>query len=302
MSAAKTMQSESTRFFQGEQGLVWTGLLGFLLAGACALWVIMKGGSVPPEGDVSKAFSFNAALGMFVVSTAAILPFSGMGSRVRAVFRWTYIALCLYAYGVETVQHFRGINPRFTQSGTAADALLGAVFGLVAVLLVVFYLILAVQYFFARSRGDRPILNLGIRYAMIATVISFAAGIWISVQQDRYTGTGGNIIWLHGFGFHALQVLPLAAWLAERTALPGREKRRAVHAAGILYLAGLSSIGVQTMLGRSIWELSALPLSALACFLIGTGIGIALLRSSPPGLRQGHNIPPKHNSGPTSSK
>ena len=34
--------------------------------------------------------------------------------------------------------------------------------------------------------------------------------------QDRLTGEGGNIIVLHGVGFHALQTLILPAWLLER--------------------------------------------------------------------------------------
>ncbi len=64
-----------------------TGLLGFLLAAVCGVWTLINGGEVAPGGDVSKAFSFNAALGIFLLSTAAILPFSAMGVRSRAVFR-----------------------------------------------------------------------------------------------------------------------------------------------------------------------------------------------------------------------
>lgn len=137
----------SAKLFEGERWMVWTGLLGFLLAGICAYWILMNGATVAPNGDVYKAFSFNMAFGMFVLSTAAILPFSAMKQWGRALFRWSYNILALYAYTAENLQNFRGVNPRFVENGTSFDNIVGALFGLVAMLLVVFYVFLAVQYF-----------------------------------------------------------------------------------------------------------------------------------------------------------
>ncbi|MDQ0112181.1 hypothetical protein [Paenibacillus harenae] len=270
----------AAKFFEGEKWLVLTGLLGFLLAGLCALWIMLYGAEVSPEGDMSKAFSFNAALGIFLISTAAISPLSAMKARSRAFFRWSYIILALYSYFAENVQNFRGVNPRFVKDGSAFDIMVGSLFAFVALLLVLYYLFLAIQYFRRKAYNLRPELVLGIRYAMIATMLSFAAGIWISVNQGRFVGLHGNIIWLHGLGFHALQAVPLVAWLTERTELAASVRRRWIHLTGIAYLLGLAAIGWQTLLGSSIMEWSVLPLLACGCFLIAMASGAQMLLQS----------------------
>ncbi|MFS0557031.1 hypothetical protein [Brevibacillus sp. 179-C9.3 HS] len=249
--------------FQGEKWLVYTGLLGFLLAVICAIWVMLYGGPVAPYGDVSKAFSFNAALGIFLLSTAAIIPFSGMGTISRAFFRWSYIALALYSYAAETVQNFRGVDPRFVKNGAPFDEAVSFIFTFVALLLVLFYVFLAAQYFRRKSYSLNPELVVSIRYAMIAVMLSFVAGIWISFNDGRVVGLQGNIIWLHGLGFHALQAVPFVAWLARR-----KKHARFIHVTGIAYLLGLAVIGWQTYLGRAVLELSVFPILAACCFLI----------------------------------
>lgn len=260
-----------------EKELVMTGLLGFVLAGICAVWVLLYGGPVAPDGDVSKAFSFNAALGIFLLSTAAVSSVSPMRERNKVIFRRFYCLLALYGYGAETVQHFRGINPRFVQDGSAFDYAVANIFAVVALLLVVSYAVFAVSYFRKPSDPSHSEIVLGVRYAMIATMLSFAAGIWISAIQSRYTGPDGNIIWLHGFGFHALQALPLIAWLSGKASFTESYRKQRIHLSGLAYLAGLAAIGWQTYLGRPILEWSAFPFLAFGCFFITLAAGAAAL-------------------------
>ncbi|WP_152395605.1 hypothetical protein [Paenibacillus guangzhouensis] len=268
---------QKTKFFEGEKGLVYTGLLGFLLAIICGGWTLLFGGEVAPHGDVSKAFSFNAAIGIFLISTAALIPFSGMPRGGRATFRWAYILLALYSYGAETIQNFRGVNPRFELDGSAFDRIVGFGFAIVALLLVLFYLFFAVFYFRSSVLKQRPVLVLSIRYAMIAVLISFAAGIWISMNNGRFVGGSGNIIWLHGLGFHALQALPLVAWLAEQTQWKASARSGLIHMTGMAYILGLIALGWQTFLGHSILEWSLFPILAGGCFLISLAAGAFVL-------------------------
>lgn len=271
---------ERRNLFEGEKWLVLTGLLGFLLAGICAVWVLLYGGTVSPEGHISSAMSFNAALGLFLLSTAAITPLSELGTRGRAFFRWTYIMLALYSYFAETVQNFRGVNPRFVKDGSPFDSMVGNLFAFVALLLVLSYLFLAIQYFRQKAYRLRPELVLGIRYAMVAVLFSFAAGIWISVNQGRIVGLHGNIIWLHGLGFHALQAVPIVAWLTGHTSLRASARSRLIHITGITYLLGLIALGWQTYLGHSVIEWSALPILVVGCFLISIVSGALVLRKT----------------------
>lgn len=273
------------KIFQGEKWLVLTGMLGFLLAGICAVWVLLYGGPVSPKGNVLNAFSFNAALGMFLISTAAIVPFSELGTRGRAFFRWSYIVLAFYSYFAETVQNFRGVNPRFVKGGTHFDAMVGSIFAFVALLLILSYLFLAVQYFRRKAYALQPELVLGIRYAMVAIMLSFAAGIWISLNMGRTVGLHGNIIWLHGLGFHALQAMPIVAWLAKRTSLTAKARSGLIHTAGIAYVLGLLALGWQTYLGRPVFEWSTLPFVVLGCFLISLAAGVQALRKAWPPAR-----------------
>ncbi|MGG1658573.1 hypothetical protein [Brevibacillus sp. NRS-1366] len=268
----------AVRFFEGEKWLVITGLLGFLLAGICAIWVMLYGGVVEPKGDVSKAFSFNAALGLFLLSTAAIVPFSAMKTRSRAFFRWSYIALALYSYGAETMQNFRGVDPRFVKNGTPFDVAVGSIFTFVALLLVLFYVLFAASFFRRKAYLQSPELVVGIRYAMIAIMLSFTAGVWISFNQGRFVGLQGNIIWLHGLGFHALQAVPFVAWLSTRKRHLSLGYKRLIHVSGIAYLLGLVAVGWQTFLGHAILEWSVLPLLATCCFLIAFMPAVILLR------------------------
>lgn len=257
------------RLFEEEKWLSLTGVLGFVLAGLCAVWIMLYGGPVGAEGDMSKAFSFNAALGIFLLSTAVILPYSGMGRRGKAFFRWAYIGLALYSYFAETVQNIRGVDPRFAQTGVPFDGVVSSLFALAAVLLIVFYVYLGAYYFRKKTYEQHPELVVSIRYAMIAVLISFAAGLWISVfNQGRYIGAEGNIIWLHGLGFHALQALPFVAWLSLRQPLEGSSRLKLIHTSGIAFLLGLLAIGWQTYLGSSIMEWSVLPVAATICFII----------------------------------
>jgi hypothetical protein len=271
------------KLFAGEKLLVIVGLVGFALAAGIALYISLYGSVILPEGDVERAFSFNAAIAMFILSIAAIIPVSGLNSRKRRNVRWFFIPATLYAYGIETIQHFRGINPRFSREGSIIDNIAGALFGIDSLLIIVVTALFAIPFFRRRRSNGRPLVVLGIRYAFVSTMIAFAAGLWMIVVQGRYTGAAGNLIVLHGLGFHALQALPLLGWLLERAHSDVQRARRIIHIGGIFWSISILLIGLQTALGRPVFEWTSLPLLAgvalivwLATFVIA---GLKLLRS-----------------------
>jgi hypothetical protein len=233
------------------------------------LYIGFNGAEVLPEGNLESAFSFNAALGVFILSIAAFMPLSGINSRRRTILRWFFIQATIYAYAVETIQHFRGINPRFTRTGSLIDNITGALFGLESLFIIVFTVLLAIPFFRRRaSGGERTLTVLGIRYAFVSTMIGFAAGIWMIVLQGRYAGDAGNIIVLHGLGFHALQTLPLLGWLLERADADKKSGRSLIHLGGTAWIISIILITIQTILGRSVFELSLLPLLAGGMLLV----------------------------------
>lgn len=258
----------SLKLFAGEGSLVITGIIGFLLSAGIAVFILVKGPMIGPEGNVGDAFSFNAALGIFILSIAAILPLAKFGNRKRKLIRGYIVWYALFSYAVETVQNFRGFNPRFSQAGTVFDVALGISFGVVSLVLVTLMLFVAIQFFRMKQPYERPMLLMGIRYAFLSVMAANLAGIWMIVLQDRLIGAAGNIIVLHGMGFHSLQTLILTAWLLERVQFNDRLKKRLIHSGSIAWMLSILLIGLQTILGRSVFELTLLPILS-AILLLG---------------------------------
>ncbi|MGG2065732.1 hypothetical protein [Bacillus sp. S14(2024)] len=273
------------KLFDGEKLLVIISMLGFVLAVGIAVYIGLYGAIIFPEGDLERAFSFNAAIALFILSIAAILPIAGLSSRKRAAIRWAFTLTTLYAYAIETIQHFRGINPRFTRAGSAIDSIAGALFGLDSLLIIIVTVLLAIPFYRKRQTNERPLLVLGIRYALFSTIIAFASGIWMIALQGRYTGEAGNLIVLHGLGFHALQALTLLGWLSERAYTCRKHALRRIHCGSFAWTLSIVLIGLQTALGRSIFELTVLPLLSGAMLLIWLATFVAaaieLLRPKP---------------------
>ncbi|MFC6653809.1 hypothetical protein [Paenibacillus rhizoplanae] len=255
------------------------GLLGFVIAGCAAVFMFFKGVVVLPEGDIKNVFSFAAALGIFLLSIAAILPFAGFTARRRKVIRRLFIAAASYSYVIETLQNFRGFNPRFSKVGGPVVTLAGALFGVVSLSFVVSGILLTIQFLRMKAPLSRPVLINGIRYALLSVFIANLAGLIMMSLQGRFIGAGGNYIVLHGIGLHSLQTLLLPAWLLEHSNLGSGKQRLLLHTGSIAWLMTILCIAVQTSLGRSMLEVSLFSILALLCLLVWLFTAISALMS-----------------------
>ncbi|OLS34753.1 hypothetical protein BTR25_21335 [Bacillus sp. MRMR6] len=261
----------SVKLFEGERGLVITGLIGFILSAGIAIYLFFQGPTILPEGNVKDAFSFNAAIGIFMISIAAILPLTKFAARKRRVIRWLFIFASLYCYTIETVQNFRGISPRFSREGTVVDMMAGILFGVISLLLVILTIVLAIHFLRMKQQHDRSLLIMGVRYAFISVLVGNFAGIWMIILQDRLTGDGGNVIILHGIAFHALQTLILPAWLLEKARIKDEIKKSLIHISSIAWMLSMLLIGIQTALGRTVFELTLVPILTGVLILVWLG-------------------------------
>ncbi len=91
-------------------------LLGVTLGALCIGGVITRGNLAPPEGSLIETATFNGSIGMFVLTLAALLPGVGWTRRGVAAGRVLMVGAIVYAYGIETIQAFRGLDPRFSRS------------------------------------------------------------------------------------------------------------------------------------------------------------------------------------------
>lgn len=254
------------------------GFAGIILGLIClTVLVARQGVPIPPEGDLNKPVSFNIAVGIYLLTIALLVPSAGFSERGKKRWvRWN-VALFAYAYTIETVQAFRGLDPRFSKYGTPLDQIAGGVFFLAALGTLVLFIIMAVR-FFRRGRpdADSPLL-LAIRYGSAAAMGAFIAGIWMSVVGGRTTGAAGNILPLHALGFHGLQAVPLIALLLLWSGYDSRETRKWVHATGIVWVSACAAVAWQTIAGRSVSEVSPAPLVTAFLLVVWLGIGLFAL-------------------------
>ena len=250
-----------------ERSLTRVAFLSIAIGFGCVIAVLLRGAAVPPEGDLTKPAAFDIALGIYLLSIIPWAPLSGMSDRLHRSWRGWLTSLAILAISIETIQHMRGIDPRFTRV-EPLSRILGAVFFVIALGIVAAFVVLAVRFFNARTAGNGKLLILAARYAALSTMMGFAAGIWISANQGRNVGTHGNIMPLHAAGFHSLQALPLVALLLIVSGVTFAAGRRWVHAAGIAWCAGCAGIWWQVAQGRAVTELSGTMMLVIVAYSV----------------------------------
>ena len=260
------------------RALTMMGVVGISLGTFCLAVMALRGGApIPPEGDLQKPATFDIAVGIYLLTLALLLPSAGFSERGRK--RWVAwnVGLFAYAFGIENVQIFRGLDPRFSRVAGPLDQILGLVFFIAALGTLVMFVIMAVK-FFRRGRADRDsLVLLAIKYGIVAALGAFGAGIWMSLIRGRVTGESGNILPLHALGFHGLQAVPLVALFLVWAGADQRETRTWVHLTGIAWLTACAAVAVQTIAGRSVLDVS--PAMLVTGFVLVVWSGIALLVS-----------------------
>jgi hypothetical protein len=252
------------------------GVLGLTLSALCAMLALIRGNLViGAEGDLTKAITFDGAVGVYFLTIGFFIPLAQMSARgLRRWLGWS-VGLAIYAYGAETIQILRGLDPRFTKVGGPVDQILGGVFFLIALGFVAMFSIVAIKLVRRDTHGPDGLLLLGIRYAIGATLLAFAAGVWMSLAGGRTFGAAGNILPLHAIGFHGLQAVPLVAWLLSRSKLPDHDARRWIHLTGVSWLAACLAIAWQTGAGVPVTEFS-IALALAIVFVLAWSVGALL--------------------------
>jgi hypothetical protein len=241
--------------FREERGLTTVALLGMGLGLLTLVVAAIRGPIVEPEGDLMKPATFDLAVGIFTLSLIPWLPISGFSVAARRRWRRWMIGLGLYAFAIETIQQFRGIDPRFSQAEPASQ-LPGLLFFFVALGITTLAIALAARAFETPTSGTRGLLVLAARWAAASMLIGFLAGIWLSANNGRVVGQAGNLLPLHAAGFHALQAIPFVAWLLAWSTLSDATARRWVNIAGAAWAATCVAIWWQTASGRAVTDFS----------------------------------------------
>jgi hypothetical protein len=258
-----------------EPGLSAVGVAGLGVAAVCLVGVAIRGRYVEPEGKLLDAATFCFGVGVFTLTVAVLLPLAGYTPAGRRRWRRAFYVFAVYGLVLESVQAFRGLDPRFTEAGSQLDVVTGIIFGVTAALNTLLFVLLGLRFFRSDVLADRPVVRLGVRYGVAAVWISFAAGIVMSFNSGREVGDG-NLLLSHGLGVHGIQAIPAVALLvaAARTA----PVTTWLNVAGIGWLAACSAALLQALLGDPPLEASLLTAVIVAgVTLWAVGAGQALL-------------------------
>ncbi len=212
--------------------------------------------------------SFDAAVGIYVLTLALFVPLAEFTPSGRRRWISFVVGLTSYGYAVETIQVFRGIDPRFTRVGGTADQTVGALFGISALGIMTMFIILAVKIWRRPLTGRNQMILLAIRYASIITVMGFFSGFWMGALQGRHVGPAGNVLPLHALCFHAIQTVPLVALFLSRSNLSDTQSRFWIHVAGLTWLGTCLLIGWQTAAGKPVTQLSGVMLAAFVSAIL----------------------------------
>jgi hypothetical protein len=263
----RSISRRLNEIYTEERALFCLGLLGIVLGLIGLAVMALRGQIIPPEGYLYKAASFDIAIGIYILTIILFIPLADFSARGRRLWRWSSVALTLYAYAIENIQIYRGLDPRFSRVGSVADNLAGTIFGGVALGLVIMFLILVRRFFSRRNAMHGSPLLLALRYGCAAVLLAFFTGILMGAINGAKVGATGNLLPLHAAGFHGLQAVPLVALLFDWAHVPAREAKAWVHAAGLSWLGACAGIAWQTALGRSVAEGSTATYLALAMLL-----------------------------------
>ena len=252
-------------------------VIGLLLVASglahLVVWAVLGG---PWEGPVTwrKPILFGISGGLTSLSLGwawSKLPWRWGDGWLAASVAW---ALLVEVTAID-LQAWRGVASHFNRS-TPFDSFLYDAMGL----LILWVTLVAVDImirFFRQPTGLPADMLLAARAGLVLLVISCLLGIWVSVHGDlrvaaglepeRY-GAAGVPKFPHGAVIHALQWLPMLAWAARRAGFPEPSRLWLVAAATL----GTTLIGcfalVQTLVGRSRFDVMPVTGSLLAAGVI----------------------------------
>ena len=266
-------------------------VVGLLLIGSGLAHLFVWGALGGPwEGPVTwrKPILFGISGGMTSLSVGwawSKLPWRWGDSRFAAITAW---ALLVEVFLID-LQAWRGVASHFNRS-TPLDSVLYDLMG-VLILWVTLVVVDITVRCFRQPTGLAPDMRLAVRAGLVLLVISCLLGIWVSVNGDlrqaaglepERFGVAGVPKFPHGAVIHAIQLLPMLAWVARWAGFSeGRRVRLLAVATAGTALVGTFAL-VQTLLGRSRFDVTPATGALLAvgglCLIVPL-ISIAVVTS-----------------------
>jgi hypothetical protein len=246
-----------------------------------------------------KPMKFGISITLYLVTLRWMLSFISGHRRLLLAITGVMVATLVGEIALIDLQVVRGTTSHFNDSTAFDSAVFDAMGGMVSMLFVA---TAVAAVLVLRRRGLDAGVAVGMRWGLLVSLLGMAeAGLMIA--NRGWNDGGGHTVgapdggpglpitdWslLHGdlrvghfVGLHALQALPILAWLlATRTGLDERTRARLLRVAAVGYAGLMVVLTWQALRGQPLLQPDATTLeagSALVVLVLGAG-GLVLAR------------------------
>jgi hypothetical protein len=269
--------------------------LGYLVGGALILaglthlaaWLVVGGAWAGPI-SFRKPTTFGISFGLTTITLAWVAGHLRISDRVR----WLLLGPLAVADTSEvmwvSVQRWRGAVSHFNDD-TTLDGLLFLVTGGVAIAITATVTLALTALAFTAMQATSS-MALGIRAGLLTLLVAQAVGGWMIQHGLRLAdqgmtdglttfGAAGVMKAPHAVAIHAVQVLPVLAWLLSFARLSERRRLALVRVAASGYVALVAVSVLQTATGVTPLDVGvvATALYLLGITLLGGAFVAALL-------------------------
>lgn len=213
-----------------------------------------------------KPMKFFMSVGVYLWTIAVYLYFVPGRERAKKVIAWGVSLLMLTENALVVMQALRRTTSHFNHATSFDDAVF-SVMGLLIVVNTGLVVYLLVIYFKTDIQLPRSIL-WGMRLGMTLFLFAAFEGGYMSIGTGHSVGvadggpglpfvnwstTGGDLRAAHFIGMHALQAVPVFAWVMQRIAA---SKALALTLAFVaVYLLVFVLLFIQALAGRPLWSI-----------------------------------------------
>lgn len=257
---------------QAERILAWAAVAHLLVAMLALVWLCFPATAILGVHPASKPLKFGLSIGLFLGSLAYLLPLLAVSPALRRGFAWTLVVCMIAEMLPIAVQALRGTTSHFNTRTVAS----GAWWNLMFVAIVVTTIAMLAIAWLATVRP----LQLPNGQALNAlTTAAWRAALWIFLRaaysgfamggrmQHSVGGPDGGaglpvVNWstqhgdlrvAHFFALHALQTLPVAAWVLHRIGGAAWLRWGALAMVVVLHMAVTLWTLARALAGRPSW-------------------------------------------------
>ncbi|WP_285610000.1 hypothetical protein [Actinokineospora globicatena] len=225
--------------------------------------------------SLRKAATFGLSFGLTLATVAWATSFIVV--RARTLLLGLFAGASVMEVVLVSMQAWRGVPSHFnfeTGFDTAVSMTLAAGGGVLILTTVAFTVAVI-----AGTRRSTPAMRIAIRFGLIALLAALGAGAAMIARgviasrggdpQLAYT-TAGALKPLHAVAMHAILVVPVVAWLLDRSAVRADVSLRLVWSTVVAYAALIALVAVESITGVS-------PLAPPIAAAIASAVAAAVL-------------------------